>query len=328
MTVRKRVAELLEAHRPDDRWGRRVDYFLIVLILANVVAVILETVEPLAARFGTFFWTFELFSVVVFTVEYGLRLWSCVEREYPNDPDRKMTRLRWALSPLGIVDLLAIAPFYAVFFTHADPASSLLMLRLFRGLRLLRLFKLTRYSPALNLMFSVLRKEAGVLAAAASLLLFMLVLASWGIYVLEKDVQPEEFRDIPTAMWWAVITLTTVGYGDVVPITHGGRIFAGIISLIGIGMMALPAAILASGFYREVHDRNATYRHAVEKALKSGRIGESDAEELEELREKLGIDSEEAMNTLIEVRHAGANRNRCPHCGKWLSGNDAGSADD
>ncbi|KAA9130977.1 ion transporter [Marinihelvus fidelis] len=315
MSARQRVAELLEAHQPNDPWGRLVDYFLIGLILANVVAIILATVEPLAARYGGFFWSFEVFSIAVFTLEYLLRLWSCVDLP-TREGQPPMTRLRWMLSPLGLIDLLAIAPFYVFYFIGADATHSMLMLRLFRGLRLLRLFKLTRYSPALNLMISVLRKEAGVLAAAASVLLFMLVLASWGIYVLEKDIQPEEFKDIPTAMWWAVITITTVGYGDVVPVSNGGRIFAGVVSLVGIGMMALPAAILASGFYREVHDRNATYRRAVEKALEAGRIKESDAEELEELRDKLGIDSEEAMNTLIEVRHVSGSGDRCPSCGR------------
>lgn len=318
MSTRKRVAELLEAHRPDDPWGRRVDTFLIALILANVVAVILETVEPFSTQHATLLKGFELFSVAVFTVEYGLRLWSCVERPDPRRPGQQLTRLRWAFSPLGIIDFLAIAPFYVFLFAHVGTGGSMLMLRLFRGLRLLRLFKLTRYSPALNLMLTVLRKESGVLAAAASLLLFMLVLASWGIYVLEKDLQPEHFKDIPTSMWWAVITITTVGYGDVVPVTHGGKFFAGLVSLIGIGLMALPAAILASGFYREVHDRTATYRHAVEKALDSGRISEADTEELEALREKLGIDSEEAMNTLIRVRQEVVQHDHCPHCGKAL----------
>jgi voltage-gated potassium channel len=316
--LRRRVAELLEAHRPDDPAGRLVDGFLVLLILANVAAVVLGSVDEIYARWSGWLTAFEVFSVAVFTVEYLLRLWSCVERPDPRQPGRARSRLRWALSPLGLVDLLAILPFY-VFLLIPGSSESALLLRAFRAMRLVRIFKLTRYSPALNLLLAVLRKEASVLAVATSILATILLISSWGMYLLEREVQPEAFGSIPRAMWWAVISLTTVGYGDVVPATDGGRILASFTALVGVGMLALPAAILAAGFYREAHGRTETYRRAIDMALESGRITAHEAEELETLREELGINSEDAMNLLIQARHDRLGAERiCPHCGEKL----------
>ena len=145
-----------------------------------------------------------------------------------------------------------------------------------------------------------------------------MVMASWGMYILERDVQPEVFGSIPAAMWWAVVTLTTVGYGDVIPVTGGGKIFAGMISLVGIGMMALPAGILAAGFTGEVHRRSRTYSRAVDTALADGALTEGDSRELEILREELGLSKEETMNTIIDARRKRSNLTNCPHCGEEI----------
>lgn len=323
-TLRRRTAELLQAHRPDDPLGKAIDGFLIALILANVVAIVLETVPSIGVPNRSFFVGFEIFSVAVFTVEYLARFWSCVEQPLDDDVSPRRGRLKWMVSPLGLVDLLAIAPFYVLLLLPGS-VESLLMLRIFRGLRLLRIFKLTRYSPALGILFSVLRKEGPVLAVAVSVLAIMLIVASWGVYLLEREVQPDHFGDIPSAMWWAVITLTTVGYGDVVPVTDGGKLFAGLTSLVGIGMMALPAAILASGFYREVHGRSRAYQRAVEMALANDRISEHEAEQLEVLREELGISPDEAVEALVQARHERFRGDRCPHCGERLDPGEDGA---
>ena len=206
-------------------WGHFVDIFLITLILANVVFIILETVPDISAQYKLVFIYFEIFSVVIFTIEYLLRLWSSVENEVEVRSGSKWNRLRWVVSPLALIDLLAILPFY-IFLLIPDSEVSLLMLRIFRGVRLLRIFKLTRYSSALNILFSVLKREARVLAVTSFILAMVLVMASWGVYILERVEQPDVFGSIPSAMWWAVVTLTTVGYGDFVPLTPGGKLFA------------------------------------------------------------------------------------------------------
>lgn len=315
--LRLRTAQLLEAHRPDDPAGRAIDVFLVVLILANVVAVTLQTMEQINAAYQPYFFGFEIISVAIFTVEYLLRLWSCVDTPDPRHPGKPSSRVRWMVSPLGLVDLLAILPFY-IYLLIPESALSLLFLRMFRGLRLIRVFKLTRYSPALNVLLTVVRKEAPVLGVAASILFVMLIVASWGIWVLERDIQPENFGSIPAAMWWAVVSLTTVGYGDVVPVSNGGKVFAGLIALIGIGMMALPAAILASGFYREVHQRSETFRRAVVMALQDGRISKFESGKLEQLREQLGINADDALNTELQVQRDQQQVDTCPHCGAPL----------
>jgi voltage-gated potassium channel len=318
-TLRRRTAEILEAHRPNDPLGRTVDRFLIVLIIANVVAIILESVPAFQARFDTFFLGFELFSIIVFSIEYLARLWSCVEKPLDDSSSPRQSRLAWMVSPLGIIDLLAVAPFYVLLLMPDRSAEALLMLRVFRGLRLLRMFKLARYSPAMGVLSTVIRKEAPVLTVAMTILVMILIFSSWGIYLLEREVQPEVFGNIPQAMWWSMVTLTTVGYGDVVPVTDGGKIFAGLVSLLGIAMLALPAAIMASGFSRELHGRSQVYQRAVEMALANGHLSEHEAEQLEVLREELGISSEEAVETLIGARHEQYREGRCPHCGERLS---------
>jgi len=315
--LRKRTAELLEAHRNLHGWGHLIDIFLITLITANVGMIMLETIPHLADQYAQAFRYFELFSVAIFTVEYLLRLWSCVETPIPGQGGKKSGRLRWAFTPLGLIDLIAIMPFYISLFIP-DGGTSLLMLRVFRALRLLRIFKLTRYSSALTILLSVLKRESRVLAVMSVILLAILLLASWGIYLLERDLQPDVFGSIPSAMWWAVITLTTVGYGDVIPITQGGRVFAGLISLVGIGMMALPAGVLASGFSSEVHRRNRTYSRAAVMAYSDGSLTRHESRELETLREELGLSEEEAVSVNLDAQHKGLQLKECPHCGKEL----------
>jgi len=313
VTLRKRTAELLEAHRGAGGWGHVVDAFLVVLILANIVAIILSTIPDLDMHYRLMLRYFEYFSVAIFSIEYLLRLWSSVDEV----DGREQSRLRWALSPLGLIDLISILPFY-IFLFIPDSEMSLLMLRVFRGVRLLRIFKLTRYSSAFNVLFSVLKKESRVLAVTTSILAIVLIMASWGIYALERNVQPEHFSSIPAAMWWAVVTLTTVGYGDVVPMTQGGKVFAGLISLIGIGMMALPAGVLAAGFSSEVHRRTRTFSRAVKLAYADGRITEHEALGLEILREELGLSEEEAHDAKLDAKREELKHKTCPHCGEDL----------
>jgi len=307
--LRARAFELLEARAPLSRASRAVDVFIVTLIVVNVAAVMLESVPAIGAAWARPFAALEIVSVALFTVEYLLRLWSCVEHPDGRYAHPLRGRLRYARTPLAVVDLLAVLPFYLGTIAGID-------LRLLRVARLVRVFKLTRYSVAMAALLDVLREESASFGAALFILVVMLVFASAGIYYFERDAQPENFASIPAAVWWAVATLTTVGYGDVTPITTGGRFFGGCVMIVGIGMVALPAGILASAFTGRVHARRESYGEFVDRALADGRISEQDRHRLERAREDLGLSREEARRILSRVaREMLAHEGVCPSCG-------------
>ena len=313
MKLRKRTAELLERDLYNDRPSRIINLILILLISLNVIAIFLETVDSIYAQYQQAFNYFEIFSVLIFTVEYLARVWSSIDLEDADETSPIMGRIRYMFSPIALVDLFAILPFYLSLYWAID-------LRFLRVLRLLRLFKLTRYSPALGALLDVVQKEADALLAALVVLLMMLVISAGGIYLLENELQPETFGSMPDSMWWAIVTLTTVGYGDVIPITTMGKMFGGFIGLIGIGMIALPAAILASGFAENIRERKQKYNHYAQAFLKDGIIDERERWKLEELRKELGLDSDEALQLLDTIMHQARTTvpGECPHCGKPL----------
>jgi voltage-gated potassium channel len=259
-TYRMRVAQLLETGRPDDPASRLIDWFLTLLISFNLMAVILESVPELAARYHTSFWLFEIVSVAIFTLEYILRIWTYPELPGTADKRPLLGRLRYMKSPFALIDLAAILPSLLVLFINLD-------LRFLRIVRLLRLFKFSRYSSTIQALMDALRAEASTLAAAFFLLFILFVLASSGIYLIEQRAQPEDFGSIPAAMWWAMATLTTVGYGDVIPITPWGKFFGGCITIIGVGMVALPAGIIASGFSEHLKQRRINYDRLLNRLL-------------------------------------------------------------
>jgi voltage-gated potassium channel len=248
--LKRRVFRLLEAGSPDDGPGLLCDWLLITLILANVAAAVAETVAALGARYGGAFRLFEVVSVAIFTVEYAARLWVCTEHISLREHGPLKARLRFAIGPFAVIDLVAILPFYlALLLPMAD-------LRVLRVFRLLRLLKLARYSPALTTLWRVLVDERRALAAALIIMLGLLTVSATAMYYAERAVQPAAFGSIPSAMWWALATLTTVGYGDVVPVTTVGRAIGGLVMIFGLAMFALPIGIVASGFASEIRRRD------------------------------------------------------------------------
>lgn len=248
-TVRRRVHELLRVGEEADTAARWVNGAIVTLILLSVLALILGTVEPLAAGYGDLLGAFEVLSVALFTVEYLARLWSA-----PEDPSYAHPlggRLRWSVTPLALVDLLAVLPFYLPMVATLD-GRSLRVLRLFRMVRVL---KVARYSRSLQTMGRVFRAKRQELTLTLFTVGVLVVVASSLMYFAEHEAQPEAFSSIPETVWWAVITLTTVGYGDVIPVTTAGRILGSVIAVLGIGMIALPAGILGSGFVEEIQKR-------------------------------------------------------------------------
>jgi voltage-gated potassium channel len=286
-----------------------------VLIASNVAAVILESEPWLGREYLVWFDAFEMVSILLFTLEYGLRVWSAVENGHGRYRRPIIGRLRYALTPLALVDLMVILPFYLVALTPVD-------LRFLRVFRLLAVFKLTRYQASVRLLAAVLRTEARPIAAALFVLMMLLIVVSSLAYIAEGHVQPEAFGSIPAAMYWAITTMTTVGYGDVVPVTPFGKLLAGVIGVIGIGMVALPAGLLASGFSEQLHQRRREFEQAVSRILAAGTISPEEGDELRGLRERLGLSDHQAA----EIVRLFARRHRstvCPRCGEMLPADEA-----
>ncbi len=307
-SLRRQVYDLLEKPGPGRPFSRLLELALIALILGSVTSVALETIPSLYARYHPEFRLFDLFVTAAFTVEYVARIWAAPEAR-PELPAWR-ARLLYLRSPMALVDLVAILPWYLALILPID-------FQLLRLLRLLRIYKLTRYSPALSILIAVIREESGALLAAFSILTTLLVFAAAGAYLVEHKAQPEAFGSVPAAMWWSLVTLTTVGYGDVTPITVAGRVFGGAITVLGVGMAALPAGIIASGMADHLHRRRDMLREEFRAALEDGQIDLTEGRKIEKLRRELGIGREVAHSIHQEVRsrHARADICTCPNCG-------------
>jgi voltage-gated potassium channel len=316
MTARKRIWEILEPGvEKRDRVSSVVDVFLIALIMLNVAAVVLESMGDVSVRFRSPFAAFEVFSVAIFSIEYVLRIWASAERGDAGPGEGLLrSRARFAMSPMALVDLVAILPFFLqILFPGAD-------LRFIRVLRMVRIFKLTRYSDAMNILLGVLIQERKSFGAALFILSIVTLLASCGMYFFENPAQPVAFASIPAAMWWAIATLTTVGYGDVTPITGPGKFFGGIISVVGIGMVAMPTGILASGFNDMMRQRERKYEAEFMKAMEDGVMTNEEQKNLADLKKDLGLSKEVAKSLRVEtLTHLTSTTLICPHCGGDLA---------
>ena len=236
--LKARVFGILE---PGDEDSKYFDPFIMGLIVLNVVAVVLETVDWLYTSYAPIFNAFDLFSVAVFTVEYILRVWSCTIDPRFNDPVRG--RLRFLVTPLALVDLMAVLPFYLPLLFP-----DMRFMRAMRLFRLFRVLKLARYSESLQTFIDVLRLKKEELLVMFFAIMILLIISSSLVYDAEHEAQPEAFASIPAAMWWGIVTLATVGYGDVYPVTPWGRLIGSVVVILGIGLFALPTGVLASGF--------------------------------------------------------------------------------
>jgi voltage-gated potassium channel len=244
--TKKKVHTLLHPEIGETKGDRLVNVFIIILILLNVIAVMLETVPSIHDPYKTFFFYFDSFSVFVFSIEYILRVWSCTNIPKYRHPVRG--RLRYMLSAGALLDLIAILPFFLQVLVGFD----LRVLRIFRLLRFLRLFRLTAYMKATKLVINVFKSKINELVLSLVLVLFLLIISSCLIYFAEHPAQPAMFSSIPATIWWSITTLTTVGYGDMVPVTALGRLLTGIVLLAAVVLFALPAGIITAGFLEEV----------------------------------------------------------------------------
>lgn len=240
-TLRKKIHDILEVSPNKKGMSWYFDISLTLLIALNGVAIVLESIQGVNEKYEIFFDWFEIISITFFSIEYVLRIWAAVEIEKYKHP--VFGRIRYMFSIMAIIDLLAIIPFYLV--------ALKIDLRYMRILRLFRLFRLLRmgsYISAMNAIVHVVRQKREQLQISIIFVLFMLLITSGVMYYVENEAQPESFSSIPKTMWWGIATLTTVGYGDMYPITALGQFLGGLIAILGIGLFALPTGILASGF--------------------------------------------------------------------------------
>ncbi|MEK9627922.1 MAG: ion transporter [Nitrospinota bacterium] len=242
MGLKERIGQILDPEHIEDSFSRTTNVSLMVLIFLNVLAVILETVQEIGQNFEAFFTIFEYLSVLVFSIEYILRLWTCDQLE-----DYK-SRFNFALTPMAIIDLIAILPFYLPFLIPFD----LRFLRVLRLVRVFRLIKLAKYSQSMKLLGRVFLNKKEELVITLTVAIILLVMASSVLYFIENKAQPEVFTSIPAAMWWSIGATTRLGVGAMNPVTEIGMLFGSLIALLGLGVFALPAGILASGLVEEM----------------------------------------------------------------------------
>jgi voltage-gated potassium channel len=245
---RRRAHLIIDRGAGDDLSVKLVHGGLVALIIVNVTALVLESIPGLAASHGRAFYWIELVSAVLFTLEYAVRLWTAPEHARYRGLSDGAARRAYAVSPGALLDFLATVPLYTALLGYGD----LKILLLFR---LLRFFKLGRYSPGMASLGAALNAERKALAACFVILIGVMLLAATAMHFAEHDVQPEKFGTIPDAMWWAIITLTTVGYGDVFPVSAAGKVVASLTAVMGLVMLALPVGIIATAFAQEIHRR-------------------------------------------------------------------------
>lgn len=307
-TFRKRWYVALEGGFDGPMLSKICSGFIVVLIILNVAAVILESYAPIGDLYAREFFVFNLVSVVIFSVEYLSRVWVCVESEACKGNTTFKSRLKYVTSSVALIDLLAIAPFYLALFVTID-------LRYLRMLRMLRLLKLTHYFKGLRLFVDVLKSELSSIAAALFIMMVLVLLSASLMYSIEHSAQPEAFSSIPSAIWWSVVTMTTVGYGDVTPVTQLGKIVAMFIMLLGVGVVALPAAMLAAKFGDEIRTRKKRIEYQLEDALSDGIITTDEMTALTSLTEKLQLPENTIEQMLSNRGITEKNASFCHYCG-------------
>lgn len=249
-SFKREVYSVLDVSDTHSLFSKILNIFLIILICLNVISVCLETVEPLYEEYKTTFYIFELLSVIAFSTEFLLRVWAITCNDKYKHP--VFGRIRFLFTPGALVDIIAILPFYLPLLFAGLDLRAIRILRLFR---LARILKVSRYMHATTMVGNVFKKKRGELVTVIMLIGFIMIVVSSIMYNVEHGAQPDKFSSIPETMWWSIATLTSADFGDMHPITVIGKTLASLISLLGIGIVALPAGILASGFSEELKRR-------------------------------------------------------------------------
>ncbi len=285
-TVRQKIHAALNRTVYSGEMHDLIDITLGGVIFLSVLAVMLESVESIHEFMAAEFIIFDTFSVAVFTIEYLGRVYSCVED--PDYEDPITGRLKYMLTPSAMIDLLAVLPFYLVYFVQID-------LRFLRVVRLMRLLKFTRYNKAMTMLSEVVAEQLPALSTALFILIITTIFAASLIYLFEHEAQPDKFTSIPESTYWAVITLLSVGYGDLYPITPVGQFLTMIITVMGLGLVALPTGILASGFTEKMRQQNEDFQKLVDQKVSDGSLTP---------REKIELDIEASTMGFSKARES------------------------
>jgi len=290
--LRRRVYQVLEQGPVGNRVGTWVDRGLIMLIVINLISVALASMPEYEARYATAFALIEYFSLVVFTVEYALRLWSAVEHGPHQHLPARQSRLKYALSPAGIVDLVAVLPFWFAMILPGD-------LRVVLVFRMVRFFKFARYSPAMRSLLDVLYNERRALFGCLVIALGIALVAASLMHLAEASIQPTKLGTIPDAFWWAIVTIGTIGYGDVVPVTALGKLIATGTIFAGLVLMALPVGIIATAFAEQIHRRDFIVTWGMISRVPL--FAELDATEISDVMELLRAQVAEAGEVILRA---------------------------
>lgn len=304
-------------HQPDEKnlFSLVLNLFLASMVILNIIEVVWMSIPEYGESHIRFADVSLVFFAVLFGTEYVLRIWSAPDADIVTS---HAWRLRWNYikSPMGMVDLLSFLPLIILWLVPNDLFADLRMLKL---ISIIRILKLTRYSDSLSMLARLYRDNQYVLLAAAMVMMILSFIAATGIYLFERYAQPELFGSIPACMWWALVTLTTVGYGDMAPITIGGKIFGVLVMISGVGVAAMPAGIFASSLVQLVREQKMARRRAIkarvrqltggatsqdEKILEAhSGFSRSEQREVDYLTDEFGLSFEQAVGIVGHYRH-------------------------
>ena len=295
MITRARMLEILNRGRQGDRVSRNVDFFLATLIFTNVIAICLESVDSIGTPYAAQFLVFEWFSVSIFSVEYIARLWASAERTDSKRDTAFGRRMEYVFSFSGLIDLIAILPSFISLLVGSPD------LRWIRVVRMVRLLKLSNYNTALEDLGSAIYQERRSFLASLYLFTIALFAASAMMYIAENAAQPEEFASIPETMWWALITLTTVGYGDVSPVTALGKMIGAVTALMGVCTVALLTGIIANAFAGQMAQRKKIFENEIHIAMEDGVITDDEHVHIEHLQRRFNLSDEYARAIMTAI---------------------------
>jgi voltage-gated potassium channel len=312
LALRRRLGRLFDDDLPPTRATHVFHIALATLIVVNVSGVILESVDSINDRFGVELWWLEQVSTMLFVVEYVLRAWACVEIHDGLYRQPVRGRLRYLTTFFALIDLASILPAIFGLLGAGD-------LRTLRLLRLLRMLKLTRHAHIFALLWAVFREEARSIGAVLFILGLTLTISASLMYMIEGEAQPDGFSSIPAAMWWAIETLTTVGYGDLVPTTVLGKILGGFVTLIGVCAVALFTSVITVSFMDQLRLRREAVHNAAQASLADGVLTAGELDTIEQLGSRLGLPPADVAEAIVGTARELGSLATCPHCGGLLA---------